>query len=191
MLLEKHTLVFHGEKKHKFGMTGTWDFEWIYTLSISTLFKLYKHQIFFAFFQSMHVVYCCACMLCKYLSQGLILSVSTSHFEICFFKRSGRRSVDRLWVLNASFFFKQNFLSLKSLAFPLSSHTESLLSRFTQYSLVSKGGIFKHPEREDLPSADAASAKKLHLANFLLHNGFCPRGLKEQFGLVFSIWISG
>jgi len=49
--------------------------------------------------------------------------------------------VDRLWVLNASFFFKQNFLSLKSLAFPLSSHTDSLLSRFTQYSLVSKGGI--------------------------------------------------
>lgn len=56
--------------------------------------------------------------------------------------------MDRLWVLNASF-FKQKFLSLKSLAFPLSSHTESLLSRFTQCSLVSKGGIFKHPERED------------------------------------------
>ncbi|KAL1278142.1 hypothetical protein QQF64_024815 [Cirrhinus molitorella] len=43
-----------------------------------------------------------------------------------------------------------------------------------------------------LPSAHAASAKKLHRVNFPLHNSFCSRGRKEhQPGLIFSIWASG
>lgn len=160
------------------------------------LYFKYKHPFltfiniwFLVTFFSIHA--CGIFMLCKYLSQGLILSVSTFHFEICFFKRRGRRSVDRLWVLNASFLNRNS--SLSRVWHFLWAHTLRACSPLSHSAHLCQKGDFQTSWTRGLllPSAHAASAKKLHLANFLLHNGFCSRGLKEQLGLVFSIWMSG